>query len=354
MYAHTAALAFLSHEEQIQLQPFGQGNINLTYKVTVTSGHQYILQRINHHVFRDPAALMVNVCAITDFLRSKDNHPHHSLKFLCTPQGQPLYRDEDGNFWRMYAFIPGQTIEKMENTEDFYRCGLAFGNFQRLLSDFPAATLSETIPHFHNTPHRYQQLQQAIAADPAGRVRQVHAEIDFLFAHQHRAGALQRQLENGNLPLRVTHNDTKLSNILFDADGAAMCILDLDTVMPGLSAMDFGDAIRTGAATAPEDEADTRKMSLDLELFRAFSQGFLSAATSLTPAEIDTLALGALVITLEQAVRFLTDYLNGDVYYHISYPLHNLVRAKAQVALAADMLKKLPKMEEIITQLRKK
>lgn len=348
MHAQTAALAFLSHDEPICLQPFGQGNINRTYKVTTASGRQYILQQINHHIFRDPTSLMANVCAVTDFLRRKDSDPLHTLHFLPTGHGAFVHQDLDGNFWRMYSFIPGQTLEKITDPTDFYRCGLGFGKFQMLLADFPAHTLRETIPNFHNTPQRYHQLRAAIAADRAGRAQQVQTEIDFLLAHEAHAGILQQRLDAGILPLRVTHNDTKLSNILFDSAGLPQCILDLDTVMPGLSAMDFGDAIRSGAATAPEDETDTDKMALDLALFQAFTEGFLEATTTLTPAELDALPLAPLVITLEQACRFLTDYLEGDVYYHISYPTHNLVRTRAQIALATDMLAKMPLMERII------
>ena len=351
MYRQHAALAFQTHGKPIQWVEFGQGHINLTLKVETDAGHPYILQRINHHVFRDPVGLMENLCAITAFLQEKNVC---ALHFIPTVDGGYFYQDPDGNYWRMYDFVPGVTLDNVECPEDFYRCGLGFGSFQMLLADFPAHTLHETIPCFHNTPHRYCQLKESIAADPVGRLAEVQPEVDFLLAHEQQAGTLQRMLDAGQLPLRVTHNDTKLSNILFDRENRPLCILDLDTVMPGLSAMDFADAIRSGAATATEDEPDTSKMALDLALFRSFATGFLEAATTLTPAEINILPLGALVITLEQAARFLKDYLDGDTYYRIAYPTHNLVRARAQIALAADMLLKMADMDCIITEIRRK
>ena len=352
MHSQSAAHAFLTQGTPVRFQLFGQGNINSTYKIETDSGHCYILQRINHHVFQDPVGLMENVCAITDFLRQQDPDPCHALHFLPTADGSFLYQDADGVFWRMYDFIPGITLEKMESPGDFYRCGLGFGAFQTQLAHFPAHTLRETIPGFHNTPNRFRQLHRAIQLDAAGRAQDVQAEIDFLLAQEQFAGTLQRQLEAGKLPLRVTHNDTKLSNILFDEAGNPLCVLDLDTVMPGLSAMDFADAIRSGAATAAEDEPDTTKMALDLTLFRSFATGFLQSATGLTTAELDALPLAPAIITLEQAARFLADYLDGDVYYRISFPTHNLVRARAQIKLAVDMLSKMREMENIISELR--
>ena len=348
----------IAHSFPIQGNPirciqYGHGHINTTYKIETDCDAAYILQRINQHVFRHPIQLMENAFAITQFLRQKQN-AGSVLQFLPTLDGSPCYKDGDGEFWRMYHFIPGKTLEQIEKLEDFYRCGLGFGNFQMLLADFPAETLHETIPNFHNTVQRFHQVRASVEADTAGRRQEISEEIDYLYSMEQRAGTLQRMLQEGLLPLRVTHNDTKLSNLLFDEEYRPICVLDLDTVMPGLSAMDFADAIRSGAATAAEDEPDTTKMCLDLDRFRAFATGFLEAATTLTPAEVDSLAEGALVITLEQAARFLKDHLDGDVYYHIHYSAHNLVRARAQIKLAQDMWSKMNEMKQIIADIQEK
>ena len=345
------ARAFPIHGTPVSYTQFGQGHINSTFKVETDCGNAYILQQINQFVFRQPEKLMENAFAVTKYLK---NHPDGNtvLEFLPTVDGPLCYRDMTGEYWRMYHFIPGKTMERVENTEDLYRCGLGFGKFQMMLADFPADSLHETIPNFHNTVDRYRQFHDSIAADAAGRKQDVQVEIDYLLSMEDRAGALQRLLEAGKLPLRVTHNDTKLSNLLFNAEDQPICVLDLDTIMPGLSAMDFADAIRTGAATAAEDEPDTSKMGIDLHYFRAFAQGFLEKATTLTAEEINTLAEGALIITLEQAVRFLKDYLDGDVYYHIAYPTHNLIRARAQIKLAQDMVQKMQAMQEIVQSIK--
>lgn len=330
---------------------FGQGHINQTYKVDTNDGSSYILQRINHYVFQQPQLLMENAFAISQFFM--DRGYCLAPDFIKTQEGKLCFIDDEGQYWRMYRFIPGKTMELVQNAEDFYRCGFGFGKFQMLLSDFPAHTLHETIANFHNTIVRYQQLHASIAADSANRVNDVTEEISFLLSMEQRAGTLQRMLEAGQLPLRVTHNDTKLSNILFDKQDMPCCILDLDTVMPGISVMDFADGIRSGAATAKEDENDPSKMKLDLNLFRAFATGFLDGYPSLTDAEIQVLAESALVITLEQAVRFLKDHLDGDVYYHIDYPGHNFVRTRTQIALAKDMIDKMEQMNQIIADIRR-
>ena len=345
------ARAFPLQGAPVSYTQFGQGHINTTYKVTTDCGKAYILQQINQFVFRQPEKLMENAFAVTKYLQNLPGD-HMVLNFLPTLDGRLCHQDEDGQYWRMYHFIPGKTMERVENAEDFYRSGLGFGHFQMLLADFPAKTLHETIPNFHNTVDRYRQFHESIHADAAGRVQEVGSEIEYLLSMEDRAGSLQRQLEAGLLPLRVTHNDTKLSNLLFNEADEPICVLDLDTVMPGLSAMDFADAIRTGAATAAEDAQEISKMELDLHYFRAFAKGFLESASTLTKEEVHSLAEGALIITLEQAVRFLKDYLDGDVYYHIAYPTHNLVRARAQIKLAQDMTQKMQTMQEIILSIK--
>ena len=232
---------------------------------------------------------------------------------------------------------------------------MAFGWFQELLKDFPAHTLHETIPNFHNTPDRYRQFEESVEDDLAGRAADAQEEIAYLMSRKALASTLQNMLEADQLPLRVTHNDTKLNNVLLDEEThKCVCVLDLDTVMPGLSLYDFGDAIRFGASTAAEDEQDLSKVKLDLHLFEVYAKGYLEAVPSLTENEIKMLPMGALTMTLEVAVRFLKDYLDGDLYFKTKLPDHNLIRARNQIALAADMEKKLPEMERIIAKLRSK
>ena len=343
--------AFALQGKVTDCREIGNGHINSTFKVTTDAGMEYVLQLINKHVFKNPQKLMENVCSVTQFIRSHSKDPRSALHFLPTHTGAFYHKDEEGEYWRLYDFVGGFTMDQPESDEDFYQSALAFGRFQELLSDFPAETLYETIPNFHNTPDRFRQFKEAVSRDAAGRVAAVQSDIDAILELEETASALQKQLDAGALPLRVTHNDTKLNNVLLDKrTRKSLCVLDLDTVMPGLSAHDFGDSIRFGAATAVEDEPDTSKMKLDLHLFEVYTKGFLEAATSLTETEIRMLPLGAVTMTLELVVRFLGDYLDGDKYFKTAYPEHNLVRARAQFALAKDMLAKLPEMERIVKQ----
>lgn len=351
MQLPSAAFAFQTAGEPISCQEFGQGHINQTLKVQTDSGHSYILQRINQYVFHHPERLMENACAITDFLRTKDSDPRHALHFVPAKNGQKFHIDKDGEFWRMYHYVDGLSLDAPRTESDFYQSALAFGKFQTLLSDFPANTLHETIPCFHNTVDRFRLLRQSVEADVCDRKKDITAELAYLYANEALACTLQHMLDNGELPLRVTHNDTKLNNVLLDATtGEALCILDLDTVMPGLSLYDFGDSIRFGASTTSKEE-DT-SIRLDLHLFQVYTEGFLSAATDLTQRELDMLPISAVAITLELATRFLKDYLDGDHYFRISYPSQNLDRARGQIALARDMISKMPEMERIVSQIR--
>lgn len=346
-----AAFAFRLEGEPVACTYFGSGHINSTLKVTTDQQKEYVLQKINQYVFKDPAAVMQNAGAITAFIRKKETDPRASLHFLKTHDGKFYHMDEQGEFWRMYDFVGGFSLDTPQSDEDFYQSAIAFGRFQQLLSDFPADTLVETIPEFHNTIDRYRKFKEAVQADPLGRLAGVQADVDFLLAREDRGCQLQRMRQAGQLPLRVTHNDTKLNNVLLDkATRKALCVLDLDTVMPGLSAYDFGDSIRFGAATAAEDEPDVSKMGLSLHLFEVYTRGFLEQATSLTDLEIQMLPLGAYVMTLEVATRFLKDYLEGDVYFKTDYPEHNLIRARAQMKLVADMEEKMPQMEQIVSR----
>ena len=349
-----AAYAFRINGQPVSCINYGHGHINMTLKVDTDTGNEYILQRINKYVFKDPVKLMANASAVTNYIRNQIDDSRMVLHFIPTLQGKYYHRDEDGEFWRMCDFVGGFCLDAPESDQDFYESAIAFGRFQHLLSEFPANSLYETIPEFHNTVDRFHQLKDSIRSDNMGRAASVREEIDFALAQEELGSKLQHMRESGELPLRVTHNDTKLNNVLLDkTTRKSLCVLDLDTVMPGLSVHDFGDSIRFGAATAAEDEPDASKMALDLHLFEVYTKGFLEAAHSLTETEIKMLPLGALTMALEVGIRFLKDYLDGDLYFKIAYPEHNLIRARTQLALVADMLKKWDDMETIVSRVAK-
>ena len=244
-------------------------------------------------------------------------------------------------------------MDMPETPEDFYQSALAFGQFQNQLADFPAETLYETILNFHNTPDRFRQFKETVANDPVDRLETCRDEVAFYLENEEMGCRLQKMLQGGQLPLRVTHNDTKLNNVLLDNEShKPQCVLDLDTVMPGLSAYDYGDSIRFGAATAAEDEQDLSKMSLDLHMFEVYTRGFLESATKLTDKEVEMLPMGALIMSLEVGLRFLKDYIDGDLYFKTAYPEHNLVRARTQLKLVADMEKKMEDMNRIVAKVR--
>ena len=332
--------------------PYGSGHINDTYRVE-TTGALYILQRINTHVFPDVAGLMNNIAAVTRFLSERVDDPRGAMHLVPTVEGEAYYKDAQGDCWRVYDFVTRSVcLQKIERAEDFYECAFAFGRFQQTMAQFPAATLVETIPNFHNTPDRYRKLDRAIEEDRMDRVKEVKEEIAFARLLSQEAGKLHALRESRALPTRVTHNDTKINNVLMDeTTGKALCVIDLDTVMPGLAAYDFGDSIRFGAATAAEDEEDLSRMRLDVDLFETYARGFLAACDNLTALEIETLPLGALTMTLECGVRFLTDYLEGDVYFKIHRPDHNLLRCRTQFALAADIRRHMPRLKQIVSSL---
>ena len=351
MQIEKAAYGFRLNGEPVSCEEFGHGHINATYRITTDSGCEYVLQRINKYVFKDPVRLMENASAVTAFLRERVEDPRLALHFIPTYDGLYYYEDAEGEFWRMYDFVGGFCLDTPESDEDFFQSAIAFGRFQHLLSDFPAHTLHETIPEFHNTIDRYRLLRESIEADPVGRVAGVQADIAFCMDREEIGATLQKMRESGQLPLRVTHNDTKLNNVLLDKKTRkSLCVLDLDTVMPGLSLYDFGDSIRFGAATAAEDEPDTSKMHMDLHLFEVYTRGYLQAAEALTDKEVEMLPMGALIMTLELATRFLKDYIDGDKYFKTAYPEHNLVRARSQMALVADMQSKWDEMNAIVAR----
>lgn len=342
---------FLTKGAALSCEPYGNGHINATYLVK-TDEEQYILQRINHHIFQDVPGLMRNVERVTAFLAEKDPDPRHSLHLVPAKDGA-AYVEAEGEFYRMYDFVHDSIcLDAPETDEDFYQSAVAFGSFQRQLADFPANELSETIPRFHDTPNRYRALRAAIEKDALGRAASCREEIEFALTREADAAVMMNLLAAGELPLRVTHNDTKLNNVMLDAKTRKpLCVIDLDTVMPGLAANDFGDSIRFGANTGAEDEKDLKKISLSLARYEAFARGFLEACgMALTPKEIETLPWGAKLMTLECGVRFLTDYLEGDTYFRIHRPEHNLDRTRTQFALVADMEKKWTQMCDIVKE----
>ena len=347
--------AFCLRGKPVLCEPFGQGHINETYRVRTDEPHDYILQRLNTQVFPDVEGLMRNVAAVSAHLKRKCGDPRRVLTLVPAVDGTFFQRDENGSCWRVLEFVPGGIcLEQARSPEDLRQSGVAFGGFQKQLADFPAETLVETIPRFHDTPERYRQLRLAIAEDRAGRLREVEPEVEAYLAREAEADGLMRLHREGTLPTRVTHNDTKLNNVMLDAETkTALCVLDLDTVMPGLAANDFGDAIRFGASTALEDERDLSKVALSLPYYEAFAEGFLGACgDALTDAELETLPLGAKLMTLECGVRFLADYLNGDVYFHVSRDGHNLDRARTQLRLAQDMERHWDEMRRIAARAR--
>lgn len=329
------------------IEPFGNGHINNTFLVT-TSNKRYIFQRISDAF--DVTLLMKNIDAVTSFMALKSDNPDRQMKLIHTSDNKNYYSDESGNY-RMYTFVEGSIcLEAPESTNDFYESALAFGNFQKMLEDFPAETLFEPIKDFHNTPNRYKIFKETILKDKMDRVKEVKEEIDFALSREKEAGILQNLRDTGKLPTRVTHNDTKLNNVLFDKDTRkSLCVIDLDTVMPGLSLYDFGDAIRFGAATAKEDEKDLSKMTVNLDMFRAFTRGYLQSC-NLTGEEIENIVLGAKTMTLECGVRFLTDYLDGDNYFRTSYAGQNLDRCRTQFKLVGEIEKNTEKMGKIVKE----
>ena len=336
----------------VSCERYGCGHINETYLVVTESGRRYILQKISNRAFPDVAGLQENIAAVTEFLHTQTSDPYGALTLIPTDEGKMYLHWGENSDWRIYDFIEGSIcLQKPETAEDFYQSAIAFGTFQQQLAGFPAHTLHETIKNFHNTPDRFRIFKEVLAKDVMGRAKDVQPEIEFALAHEEMGGRLMGLLKEGKLPLRVTHNDTKLNNVMLtESDRKPMCVIDLDTTMPGLSAYDFGDSIRFGAATAAEDETDLSKMEMDLDLFRIFTRGFLTACPGLTAEERKALPLGAMTMTLECGVRFLTDYLDGDHYFGIHRPDHNLDRCRTQFKLVRDMESKWDEMMKIVEE----
>lgn len=353
--AKAAGGQFLS-EEVGGICPYGSGHINDTF--LVEAGKRYILQRMNRNIFTDPQGVMENILGVTNFLRDKITKAgrdgmRETLTVIPTKAGEPLYWDSQGDCWRMYHFIEDAvSYDRVESERDFYESAVAFGNFQQMLADYPAETLHETIPGFHDTKARFEVFLAAVEADVCGRVKEVAREIAFFQERKAVAAVLGDMLAAGELPLRVTHNDTKLNNIMMDAKtGKGICVIDLDTVMPGLAVHDFGDSIRFGASTGDEDEPDLSKVNCDLHLFQLYTEGFLKGCQgSLTETERAMLPMGAKVMTYECGMRFLTDYLQGDTYFKTHRVGQNLDRCRTQIKLVEDMEANWEKMAEIVAQ----
>ena len=351
--------AFTFEGELVNTTQLREGHINDTYVFDFNDNgktNRYLVQVLNTYVFRQPEALMNNVVGVTNHLRkaiiANGGDPEREcLTVYPARNGKPYYIDSTGRFWRCYNFISdAHSCQTVENEKVFFNAAKAFGNFQKMLADYPGETLTETIPNFHNTVSRFADFKKALADNLSGRVDTAKAEAEFVLAREADCAVLVDLLAAGELPLRVTHNDTKLNNVMFDNEtNEGICVVDLDTVMPGLSLYDFGDSIRFGANTASEDEKDVSKVSLSLDLFKAYTLGYLtSAGESLTAKEIEYLPFSAKLMTLECGMRFLGDYFNGDTYFKTEYPEHNLVRSRTQFELVADIERKMPEMKKIV------
>lgn len=345
-----------------EIEKNNSGNINQTYIITTHDDNgtkrMYTLQKVNTYVFSEPAKVMDNIAKVTDYLCNKYTQMYGSadrrcLRVVRTKAGEIFHDNPQDGFWRCFNYIDeAKGYDKVEKLEHFYMAGKAFGEFQKVLADFDASQLYETIPDFHNTPKRLDTFKKAVEENKAGRVDEVKEEIEFILSREKKAGKIVEMMDKGLIPLRVTHNDTKLNNVLIDDNtDEAICVIDLDTVMPGTSVIDFGDAVRFGASTGAEDEPDLAKVSLDLNLYELFTKGFVGEVSGfLTSTEIDNLPLGAYTVTLELAARFLTDYLVGDLYFKTTMPQHNLIRTRTQLKLVKEMESKWDAMNEIVSK----
>ena len=351
--------AFGIQENVISIKPFGSGHINDTLCVTVEEQgveKKYVLQKMNTDIFQDTVGLMNNVNKVTDYMREviarRGGDPaRETLKFYRTLDGEQFYTAEDGTCWRLEDLVTNsKSYDVAATPEMFALTGKAFGGFMAELADFPAEELVEVIPNFHNTKARFEAFKGFVEEDRAGRAASCKEDVEFALARKELAESIVKQLESKELPLRVTHNDTKINNILMDADtDAPLCIIDLDTIMPGACAYDFGDSIRFGASSAAEDEPDLDKVYFKMDLFEAYAKGYMEAVGKIvTPAEAKSLAQGALVITYEQGIRFLGDHLNGDVYFKIHREGQNLDRARTQFKLVQEMEARMDEMQAIV------
>ena len=359
----------VAHQFQItgrflSAEPYGNGHINDTYAASFHQGEhtqRYIHQRINHDIFKDPVSVMDNIQRITEHLRHKliaQNAPdidRQTLTLIPANNNQTYHQDETGNVWRTYVLIEdAQTYDVVESPAQAYEVGKAFGGFQKQVDDMPGPRLQETIPDFHHTPKRFQALQAAIEADVARRAKSAQAEIAFALQHEAMSRVLVNLQAQGQIPERVTHNDTKINNVMIDnQSGQGICVIDLDTVMPGLALYDFGDMVRTATCLAAEDEQDLSQVYMEMPLFEKLTEGYLEAAGDfLTPTEIEHLAFSGQLITFEIGIRFLTDYLNGDTYFKTHRPDHNLDRCRTQFKLVQSIIEQEDEMNRLVRQLQ--
>lgn len=346
---------FVNKNDATEVKPLGAGHINDSYKVK-SGDKEYVLQRVNHNIFKDVPELQNNINRVTTHIREKLEERKISdidrkvLTLIPTHGGELYYKDEDGNYWRLMDFIKDSKSYDTINPELAYRAGLAFGNFQKMLADLPGKPLFETIPNFHNMEFRLEEFRDAVKNDKAGRLSKVSSLVKEIESRAEEMTKPERMNREGILPKRTNHCDTKVNNILFDSNDQVLCVVDLDTVMPGYVLSDFGDFMRTGANTGEEDDTNLDNVSIDLDIFAGYTKGYLeNAASFLSQVEIENLAFGAKLLTYMQTVRFLTDYLNGDTYYKTKHKEHNLERTLAQFKLLTSMEENFAKMQQIVT-----
>ena len=345
----TVASEFDIEGKVVTVSAFGSGHINDTFRVVTDApdAERYLLQRVNHHVFKDVAAVMDNIKRVTDHLKTRyatefkrqNEIDRRVLTLIPTKADESYHQDEQRNFWRMFILLDEtRSYDIVETPQQAREGGRAFGQFQRLLADLDVGLIHEVLPDFHHIGYRLAQLNRAVVADREGRVKRVRAELAFINERERRMHAILDLAAQGRLPVRITHNDTKFNNVLLDADDRAQCVIDLDTVMPGYVAYDFGDAIRTIINRAAEDEADLDNVQLNIPLFEAYADGYFEEAHFfLTAGEVASLMEGVLLFPYMQAVRFLTDFLEGDHYYKVRHADHNLQRARAQLKLVSEL-----------------
>lgn len=359
-YIRNSVLPHFNINSVKQMSVFDSGHINNTFYIETEDGN-YVIQQINHNVFKHPEHVMANIMNVTGHLKKKiveqnGNPERETLSFIPSETGEYYYKTSKGEYFRVYKFIGDvTTYQIVEKPEHFYNAAKAFGKFQNMLSDFPADVLYETIENFHHTPLRYTALEKAIAADKMGRADSVKKQIEFAMDRKKDAAILTEAIANGEIPIRVTHNDTKLNNVLIDKKtNQGICVIDLDTVMPGSMLYDFGDSIRFGTNPAAEDEPDLSKVNMNMELYRQYTLGYLSELKeSITEKELELLPVSAKIMTLECGVRFLTDYLEGDTYFKIDYEEQNLHRTGTQFKLVEDMEKNMEEMAKIANDIMK-
>lgn len=342
--------------EGVKISPYGGGHINSTF--LVESEPKFILQKINTNVFHNPAELMKNIVLVTEHLKEKLSAAHEDVSkgtysVVKAKDGNDFVIDEDGDFYRVLTFIDAISHDNAEDPTTLYRAAKAYGKFQKMLADFDADKLFEVIPLFHHTPNRMKNLEKAISENKSGRLDKVRAEVEFALSYKDRISAVTEGMADGSIPLRVTHNDTKLNNFLFDRDtDECVCLIDLDTVMPGSLLYDYGDALRIGASSAAEDETDLEKVFFCIEPFEQFTRGLLeSFASEMTVRERELLPYSQLLMTFEVGIRFLTDYLDGDVYFKTAYPEHNIDRARNQFKLVRDIDARMNELNALVEKI---